>query len=71
MTLQSVACLWLGQQAVMAVAAVAVVAVVVVLAVAVVVVVVFVVVMEMGMNGAWRATASPLVRPRGPRPPRR
>ena len=68
MTLQSVACLWLGQQAVMAVAAVAVVAVVVVLAVAVVV---FVVVMEMGMNGAWRATASPLVRPRGPRPPSR
>ena len=69
MTLQSVACLWLGQQAVMAVAAVAVVAVVVVLVVAVVVV--FVVVMEMGMNGAWRATASPLVRPRGPRPPSR
>ena len=70
MTLQSVARLWLGQQAVMAVAAVAVVAVAVVLAVAVMVVV-LVVVMGMGMNGAWQATASPPARPRGPRPPSR
>ena len=50
LTLQSVACLWLGQQAVMAVAAVAVAAVAVVAVAVVLAVAVVVALMGVGMN---------------------